>query len=799
MRIVLSTAAQSQRFWGMEGKSDGDDMTTAYSEWAGAGNLWRVEDTPARSGSRSSSVRNAGATDTYTRTLTSDESSAESIDFSFYYYWDGVGNSLFNTFMSLGISTTDVMIIWIQTQVFTGTPKYRIFFDMNKSGGSDTQAAYKGQLGGSIEANFINYPSSAWRGLKIIWLQVQKKVEVYADEDNSDVWTLVHTETWPDQQSPTNTLMRSSSSTRGFDSFYYDDILFDAHLSSETTELSSLSVVECSKRLEGAGAFLAVKPDFEMATFATLKNYIWTTIEVWNNELTKKLGEYYGIFLSIQRNAVTFRGPEALKVLDKVGSRYNGVLASGEVTGTGGAGTPTIDDINAAFTAALVTKICTFQDVSGPNTETAYPDSASDHYNEADDLAANLILEISDYTSLATENTTGWEAWYNKTVAGEFFYLQLEYQVTNGASAVAFTYRIHLETAAVINLDTAPSFWLYDFTNTTWRKVADLDQLANGFRQLFEYTITDADIPAGVIADYFSGDSPPEFHVKVKSGEDSTDATQELLIRCNFAELIITYSTEYGAGLTQYTIDARTATQLTFTDQTPEDDGVAVGDPYKVGDFAHTELTNAFAPAAMANLTLDIDSTTIADASDFRTAMVGDVLRSIAKLLDRRYWQQIGWTVQLKDSANYLSTGLTLGDNDLEVNQDMQKWTYEVDGNQLVRHVQVLGNGVFAEGFQNLTYPSPFSKIVNENRIASQATANKRVTNELARFNVPAVKFICTVDMDVVANHVIDIGKTISVDVFSSAIQLTNALITDVEYEQEGNGKLLCTVTIEVI
>ena len=230
---------------------------------------------------------------------------------------------------------------------------------------------------------------------------------------------------------------------------------------------------------------------------------------------------------------------------------------------------------------------------------------------------------------------------------------KIVFPVVEGASAVALTLTIkaYFQKRTVDE----PVIQIYDFDSATCRTVKIIT--SDFGDQYYTWVFTDADIPAGVISDYHSGDSPPEFHVKLSSGT-SPGVPALIYVRTSNVELKTTFSSLFSAELSNYVVDITTGTRLSFTGQTPLADGVAVDDVYKVGDFLHTILTNIFANAFNTSLTLDYDDSTRADSQDFRTDKVGSVLAKYAALEGRKYWQKLGWIVQSKSS--YEHTGITI-------------------------------------------------------------------------------------------------------------------------------------------
>lgn len=783
---VITKSEDLNTSFDMEDKTNQADLAAAYTQLTPPGTTSiRIEDTNARNGTGSASGAGSSAGDyIYVYTLLNKEKNFP-MELSFFSWWNGfnltpaAGESI-SFSVTLYTDATHYVrnVIGYEGEPGSGQKRYGISGSWRWGGSNDSHTYVSG------------VHSSAWRGIKVI-LEADGTIKWFGD-NGAGSWTLFATDSLGETFTPVYLHIElgvGADTVFPYDSAYIDDVIFTPGPQTGD-EITGVIGASCSKALKGEGMFSAKVRDKELATYATYKNKIWTGFEVYKNDLSMKLGEYFCIRPEFRYNSALFQGPEAVRILDHIATNYNGLLATGIVTALAD---DYIDDNKAAFTDALLTKIILFNDVVAPNIETAYPNSDSNHYKTLDDNLATPFAETGDETKLDTD-TTGptnyWSFVYESSADNDTFYHKLVFPVVEGAAAVAFslTLKAFLEVASSTF---EPEIYIYDFTNTVWRLLSEWE-----FRgQYYTYNFTDADIPAGVISDYYSGDATPEFHIKITSGETVTNVEQ-LRIITSFTELKTTFSTLFAAETTNYIIDSRTGTRLIATGQTPLADGVAVDDTYKVGDYLHTIMQNIFANGYNTSLTLDYDDSTRADAQDYRTDTIGSVLIKYAELEEREYWQQKGWRVQCKSS--YESTGITITENHCVVDKDMEKWVITRDGSEMVRHVQVVGNGVFLEGFQNPTYATPQTFLHTDKRISSAVIASEWATTLLSKYSDVLESITLTVDYDDGNDWTeVDVGKTINVNLFSGTFQLTNALITKVAYADQADGNLQATLTIE--
>lgn len=771
-----------------EGKSEGDQIDDAYDGWVFSEDFWRIDDDFTHSGSSATSPyaeKNQDRWGTYTIPVT---------------HWSDKGEVF--AYMMMPNVDTDIDVTYIYFYLYDSTGTNYVVIRVivrKKAGEEETEILIQSNYG----VGWVNesaFPTreiwtpGTWYGIRFTAEITNRTFSVYQDKGNTGTWELLDThELSTAFTSPWKTMRFQTFASAGketdwaYETLFVDDYTF---IPGPTTgnEITPAPIsASCSKKMQGRGRFGAVHRDFELANYATTKDYVWIPIEVWKNDLSVKLGEYFNPRPRYRRNSYILGGPEAFGVLSQVNCDYNGILAAGEATAIGA---DTMTDDEAAFTAALIDKICMFTDKLSPSIDIDYPsqDADTDHFLVIDDSILDPWQETGDNTDLDHSD----DIWYVRSEVDDDYYLILKFAVTNGASATAFDFTLNSFNE---RWTTAAEIHIYDFTNTVWRKVSDLE--CNAIWAT--YNMSDADIPAGVISDYYSGDSPPEFHVKIIAGIVAGSVTTTT--RTSFAQLKTTYSTVFAAEQNNYVIDARTATELTFTGQTPQDDGLEANDRYVVGDFLHNIINHISARVAETNLTLEYDTSTNADAADYRTSTVANILNSFAKMDGRRSWQAIGWTAQ--SLSSYTSTGLTLTDADLIVNNDMEDWDIIRDGTEMRRHQLVVGNGTFAEGTQTPAYPCPQSFLLSSNLLSSQLAANTRMVSLLADNQSPKDILVCTVDYDNnddVDFSVLDVGKTINVNLFSGTFTITNGLIISQEFNDGGaNGHLLCTIEVETI
>lgn len=776
--------------WTFEGKNDGNQVHDEYTDWSNDGaDFWRISNDFARNGSLSSTVKVVEDT-TYTAYYdipADDQSKKLTLEWFIYFPDDliAAGNRLGfrHTFRINGIRIAE---FWNQLDKPVGNNRWiGIISAYSISGGFEGQDSDTGNL-----------TVGEWNGFRMIADLGKKTLEIYHDRGDSGTWVLKNSMSWTssinepfDRMDFTSDGNEYGAGTYAYEKFFIDDLSIEPGSRTGDEITPAPLTAKCSKKMEGRGMFSASIHDFELANYATTKLLVWPPIEVWSNDLAVKLGEYFCPKPRYRYNSYLLAGPEALGVLHGVSSGYNGILAQGEATAIGA---DTLTDSNAAFTAALLAKICMFTDKVSPSIEVDYPVASSDHHLVSDDNPLDPLSESGANTDLDTVDGI-WSV--RADVPDNAFYLKLVYEVTNGATATAFNYQLNsFNSRWTVGNDA--EIHIYDFTNTQWRKVADLEC----DNKWVTYYMDESDIPAGVISDYYSGDTPPEFHVKILSGVKTGYICD---MQTSFAELKTTYSTLFAAEQNNYTVDIQTATQLDFTDQTPQADGPAAGDRYVIGDLLHNIVPLMSKRAIETNLTLDYGTSTKADAADYRTSMIGDILSSFAKMDNRRYWQQIGWVAQSLATGSLVSTGLTLTEADLVVNNDMEKWEIGRDGTEMRRHQMVVGNGNFAEEFQTPTFPCPLSDLYTSNLISSQVIAKAHADSRLARYQGPKDIFECTVDHNNIAGTdytSIDNGKTININLYSGTFTITNGMIISIENDDSGaNGHLLRTMQVETI
>lgn len=793
MRLFRTTQPGDQTVtFDMEGRSDHAEIDDEYLYWDFDGNnFWRVEagELPHNGNDSSSVLAVGGGVSRHAVYSIPSQAQSRKATLSAYManrvltYDPGFAN-----FHKFELQDSDgTRIAHFQFKVFRNVPNTYL-----------VRIVSRWPDGGTDETDLdLTLPVETYWGLRMVLDMDAKTVSFYHDVDDDGNWALVNTGTWTsDISGNIDKLLvevHPRDNERGYANFYIDDLILEpGPITAE--EITGVEVSECSKRFQGQGAVSALIDDYENANFSDFEDMGWTDIEVWSNDLTFKCGEYTLIEPNILRNQVRLSGPEMLRTLDRMGARVNTIEAAGEVTAVGAA---TIDDSNASF-SGLTNKICLFADAVGPSVETAYPAAGSNHYKTSDDNPATPFGEGNTFADLSTQGTR-WIFTYKSTANNDTFYIQLEIATTNGGSATAFEVTLQSKIYGPSAGDES-EVWIYDFTNVTWRSLGNWTSLAlaGWLSPVIEFHFTEADIPVGVIADYFSGDPSPEFHIKVSSGETTT-VSEFLKMEFDIAELKVTHTTTYVAATTNYTIDALTPTQLTFTDQTPLADGVAIGDRYKVGDFIHNVMTSAFQNAYLAGLTLLVDTTTQADAQDFRTSYIGDIIKRYERILKRESFQAKGFIVKLLDPSNYESTGLSLTHADF-VNNPGEEWVYNPSARDVIRHAQVLGDGVFAEGFQTPVLPSPQSLIISDTRVSSQVTANDIIANILSQ-NQDKRKFLWfTLDLyDGTDYTELDIGKTINVNIYSGLLNITGGLIREMFFKDQPNGHLFCRMLVEDI
>lgn len=590
-----------------------------------------------------------------------------------------------------------------------------------------------------------------------------------------------------------NILRLGSPNTSADSKIYFDDVLVYELETNTGKEITGITSINCSKSIYGSGGLLAVVHDEALANFATYKAYQWGQFEVWTNNLEKKIWEGYITDVTMRpRNHITLQGMETIRALENTFCEYSTLLAEGEVTTVGA---DYIDDINASFTADLVGKLCTFTDTVGPTIELDYPNSSSACKQADRATAITLTWEQGSYASLASTTGGGFglTEWNTRADTNSDNYCMiLEFTVANAASCEDFEFNVICDFAIWDEYTTKPSLYLYEKDGDVWEDMGDFEGNLIPFKFKHSDDCADADQ-----THYFDGTT---IKIAIHAGVYASDHSTDEEINCCFAECKNTYSSVFAAKETVYTIDALDSNTLTFTGQTPDTDGVAAADRYKVGDLLHTNMGNIWSESNITVLSLDYETSTIPEASDTTTNYILDVLNNYARKEGRYYWQSIGYVV--KSLSTIPTSGLTVYDKDILTlpNGDWDDGFYKFNCRKLFKGVKVSGDGVFAEGSQALSYPSPLGLLYTDSQIGTQRTAEKAVANLLTKHSTSDILIQIKINIDDGTNKYGGLDVGVSIDLtFTDGnwTDITAGFIQEIHYSQTRGSDLFAKLVVE--
>jgi len=636
--------------------------------------------------------------------------------------------------------------------------------------------------------------AGVWIGVKLVF--TPDNFTLYTDRGDTGIWDLEVSQAF----SNTGTLANMSN-LRIFCEYYsgtgegsiIDDVTVWELQTQSAQEITVQGPINCSKKIGGGGSLLAKIHDRLLANHSTNKEYIMNLVEVKKDDLSQVVWEGY-LFENITNSFnVQLIGVDGLTYLAKVSANYNAILAEGEVSAVGA---DYIDDNNASFTDDVLNKFAIFSDKDGPSVETVNP-NANSEWQTSGGVSYTPTFVEGDYTKLAIDSTARADRWNAEAEPGNYYQLYLEFDVPNEDNCTQldilvkcffnpfYQYTQHAN-------GTKPSIYIYDDNGAAWEKLGDVE-ISPDTEAYYETTFT----KTTNLSNYF--DASHVMKMKIQSGTptDGSGNTVTRKIHCAYVEVKNTYSAVFAAQDEVYEIDSRTSTRLTFTGQSPQSDGVAQGDRYKVGDYLHNILSNLWKTS---ELELDVDSTTIVDAADWSNAYIRDVIMLYAQMMDRKVWHRYGWTIACKSS--YESSGITITENDIVeyYNPQAQSWGYRRSAYELIRSIILLGDGVRVTKSDTPDYSTDRALIVSDRRLSTVATATSTATNILNDLKSLKEYFYFRLDYDNGTDYsALDVGKTLTVNIASGTISLTDILIVEMAFTQSPGSHLYCDVVCEII
>jgi hypothetical protein len=159
--------------------------------------------------------------------------------------------------------------------------------------------------------------------------------------------------------------------------------------------------------------------------------------------------------------------------------------------------------------------------------------------------------------------------------------------------------------------------------------------------------------------------------------------------------------------------------------------------------------------------------------------------------LNRIIYQKVGWEIECKDTLTPTTLSLT------EAN--LKDWNLNIDGSTVVSGVVSMVNQITHEVYgYNSGYHGLRDRNDTSNTVSTEQGAAAANTNMLANSEVVNVQLAIRLDLDDGTDwSALDIGKTITVDLYSTAFTVTNGTIREIAWTQIGNGKLYADLIIE--
>ena len=403
--------------------------------------------------------------------------------------------------------------------------------------------------------------------------------------------------------------------------------------------------------------------------------------------------------------------------------------------------------------------------------------------------------------------------------------IELEFTVPNYATSekVIIEVKAQLYWYNRIDNDHTPKIMVWDDNSSTWRStdladerfgtgliecsgIGGGDDSDSGYCKNFSGR-HDFRVQLGPnnIQNYFNGSGV--LKIRVRCG-DVGDYPHVSKIR--FAQLENTYDALFDdAAETIYTIDSYTATRLTFTGQTPQNDGIGDGDLYKVGELISTIVPDIWIKGKVDVLDLDFDVTTEVDAQDYSFGYIGGYLREFAQRLNRRLWHGMGWILKCKIKANLVATtgdAAAITEADMIADKNGKGWYLENDLLFVKGGVTVFGDGVErsvypVRAFYN-AYPSPLWILKTESSIHSEYKAFEMALRTYYYHRWPKRRLHFTIDKEAAGKDYssMEVGKEIPSIVINpggTSINISDGIIVQMDHFQTFKGHSKVTLIVE--
>ena len=563
-------------------------------------------------------------------------------------------------------------------------------------------------------------------------------------------------------------------------------------------EVTGINFEHVRKVINTGGSMAFTKRDINLAGIATAKSLMNQQVEVRKADGTTVIWEgFLEKIPTYTDKKFLMTGNEPLAILKDVSCKYNSLAGEGTVI-------TAVDDYitDTALTtdATMHGKVVGFHDVDDTsinygtyfcNSNTVFfnggvaPDTATGTY--ADVIGGKTGMYLAD----ANER------------ANDYYGIDVKITISNGATAdwIIITIDTMYNARTYYDATEEPLIEIYNFNTPGW-EVADnsnvtgigrLNAAAGGWGATANTKIrTHIHIKAN-IAHYLSTN---EVYVKLTAGKTNTSPSVEII------ELLAAYATSYVRGsatanATTYTIDNSDTNKLIFTGQTPAADGVAVNDSYKIGVFLHTAAANIwkYAPVTMCDLTFD--ATTLFEGVDRRTSKVTPTLLEYASRLNRILYQKVGWDIECKTSLT--SSGVELTEVDLDT------WHLSIDSETNVAMTTSFARRLaFKESIHRKGTYTQRDDIRPLWEINTPQIATEMLPNIITLFQDFTILLTIRVNLDGAAPGGagawadVDTGKTITVNLYSGQLTVTDGTIREISYYQSVGSDLHADIVIEV-
>lgn len=578
--------------------------------------------------------------------------------------------------------------------------------------------------------------------------------------------------------------------------------------------------IVCQIARGGNGYIEVTLPDENLANLTALKSYIKKAIAVYDNNGEYLLGGFEFLRLEPTFNEVTYHGTEYLRKALKCRVDYNPILLIGILDAVSNEYIHDADEIldNGRFGVSIQNKHISFQQnapnslIFAPNSSSGIVDSAGSPFSPDSEFGDYLYIQ-RHYTK---DNTEYW--WGEEDKTGEnhwnaqIYFRVLVKDPNTAPDSIEFVCNIETEPIGEHKVGAdMPRFKIYNYDSSTWEdwKVLDVSEYGNQTGP-FDISI----IKTTNISDYLSakvdtvnGFNRYDLRIRYDVGEiagvfgGSTDTSFKIFVArliCHYDDPQLLEKAEGFTGVLDFSdrrIELINDANYDHADQM----GICEEDSYVIGTNMKTVIDTAWSNHALNNkLTLSFDSTVIgADYIDRTYDNLYSLLDDYNKSLDRDFWMNNQWVAKCTDS--YVSTGLTITEDDIVGAQKAGSWKYIINAENLYDEIIVIGQYKTAIGSKTgITneFDTIENIVINDVRVLSaEAAKNKAESLQYLHTNAKRI-LIFTLDMNKAGENYWSIYtmKEISVNFFSGVIQHTDMLIDSITWQQERAGQLFATL-----